>query len=308
MTHDGGVKYEVSVIIPVYNRPDTFFFSLESVLKQDYKKPYEIVIVDNYNDSEESPNLKIIKEKNPQNVVYYHNQENLGMYGNWNRGIQLASADYITYCHDDDIFLPNCLSRLMELQKEVGKKCILSRYNRIDEKGNYISKYRYPHKGFVFLKEKDHYEYTLYNQFIASMGFGVGCLFNRRCMIELGGYNKAFYPSADYALQSSYTYYYGCVINNIPTFNYRVAKNESINTYKQFSEKDRLFRKQMIRKLKYPNCFLNRIILANYRTSTIYNAILWGKQDKTSLKQRIFSDRVLMYIASISNIFKGYGF
>ena len=50
--------------------------------------------------------------------MYYKNEKILGMLGNWNRGIELARAPFVTYCHDDDMLLPSALSRLMELQKK----------------------------------------------------------------------------------------------------------------------------------------------------------------------------------------------
>lgn len=296
----------VSILMPVYKRPDTFKESLKYALNQDFAQPYEIVVVDNYDGEDESPNLEIVRQSGAKNIMYYHNESNLGMYGNWNRGIELARADFITYCHDDDLLLPNCLKRLMELQKVTNNKCILSQFNRIDENGAYISTYDYPHIKRWFFKEKDHYEYTLYNQFISSMGFGVGCLFNRLCVLELGGYNKEYYPSADYAFQASYTYYYGCVINNVPTFNYRVAQNESLKVYKYFARTNTILRHYIAQKIKLPNFWLHRVRKAIYRMSYIAFEINWGGGDPSILKSISLSDKLIMKIANFSNRIKGY--
>ena len=228
------------------------------------------------------------------------------MLGNWNRGVQLASAEYVTFCHDDDVLLPNCLSRLLSLQKQNGNKCILSKYNIINENGDMIMSYEYPSKLLGIIKEKDSYSYSLYNQFMMSMGFGVGCLFNKKCMIELGGYNKSFYPSADYALQASYTHYYGCVINNIPTFNYRVATNESSNIWGKFADADLKIRKSIIKELHAPNCALRRIMLANDHLSRISFAKKWGGAGNDILRQKRLSDRVVMKVALMPNRLKAY--
>lgn len=297
---------KVSILMPVYKRPDTFKLSLESALNQDYNQPYEIVVVDNYDGEGESPNLKVVKETGAKNIMYYHNEKNLGMLGNWNRCIEMARADYLTYCHDDDILLANCLSRLMELQKVSGKKCILSAMNEIDDNGNIIRTCNYPDSKMGLLIERDHINYTLYDQFLFSRGFGVGCLFNRQCMLEIGGYNNVFYPSADYALQSSYTYYYGCVLNNIPIFNYRIAANESLNQYTKFAEVDKHFRKCMAQKINLPKWWLNRIIKANYNITTLLFAIKWGKESEEKLRNISLSDRIVMNIATMGQRIKMY--
>lgn len=296
----------VSILMPVYNRPETFSLSLSSAIKQEFDQPYEIVVVDNYDGKDKSPNLEIVKQAGATNVMYYRNESNLGMLGNWNRGIEMARAEYITFCHDDDILLPNCLSRLMDLQKRTGKKCILSSHNRIDANGNFISVYKFPHIKSFFFKEKGYYEYTLYNQFICSMGVGVGCLFNRNCLIDIGGYNKKYYPSADYALQVCYTYYYGCVINNIPTFNYREAINESKKIYRQFAEVDRILRQYMTEKINLPKWILNRIIISNYRISVVAFSIIWGGKEEPSQNKITLLDKLIMKFFSIPNKWKGY--
>lgn len=295
----------VSIIMPVYKRPDTFRISLLSAVNQSFHQPYEIVVVDNFDGDGESPNLNVVKSVSASNIMYYHNEKNLGMYGNWNRGIELARAEYITYCHDDDILLPNCLSRLMGLQQETGNKCILSRWNEINEKGEFTKEYKYPHKVLGVLKEKDHREYGLYDQFLASVGFGVGCLFNKKCMLEIGGYNKDYYPSADYALHSCYTFYYGCILNNIPTFNYRVALNESYLIFEKFAEKDRIIKIDITRKMHKPQYLLSQLNLSLYRTHLDAFRSIWG--GAKSNKSKII-DKIILKCVYLFNIAKGYTF
>lgn len=105
--------------MPVFNHPDYFRKSLSSAINQDYTDDYEIIVVDN-NDQTDGPtsNQVIVEEFRNPKVLYYKNEKNIGMFGNWNRGIELARASFVTYCHDDDMLLPSALSRLMELQKK----------------------------------------------------------------------------------------------------------------------------------------------------------------------------------------------
>jgi glycosyltransferase involved in cell wall biosynthesis len=297
----------ISVLMPVYQHPNYFKISLESVLQEDYQYEYEIVVVDN-NDLAEDVNLnqKIVMESRAKNIFYYRNEKNIGMYGNWNRCIELARAPFVTYCHDDDVLLPNALSRLMDLQKKTKDKAIFSAFNKIDKDGNIISNYIWKKRKLFFLKSRDCYNYTLFNQFNSSAGFGVGCLFNRSNLIEIGGYDAEFYPSADYALQAHYTYRFGSVYNNIPTFNYRIAENTSLSVYNQFVEKDKHFRECMSKKLHYPKFILNRIIAARYNTSKIYFAVMWGKEDKSLYSSIRFSDKLILKIINILLAFKKY--
>ena len=299
---------KVSIIMPVFNHPDYFRKSLSSTINQDYTGDYEIIVIDN-NDQTDGPtsNQLIVEEFKSPKVLYYKNEKNIGMLGNWNRGIELARAPFVTYCHDDDMLLPSALSRLMELQKETGDKAIFSAYNKMDDKetifssGEYISK-----RKWGMLVSCDYYPYTLFNQFISSAGFGVGCLFSRKCLLEIGGYDSEFYPSSDYAMQAHYTFRYGSVYNCIPTFNYRVVENESFSVYDKFVEVDRHFRNCMKKHISLPNFILNRIIKANYNISQINFAIIWGKENISLHENVRFGDKLIMYIVYKLALFRRY--
>ena len=268
---------KVAVVIPAYNRPDTLEIAIASALNQDYAGSYEIIVVDN-NQEEVSPNQRVVERLQSPKVLYYRNAENLGMYGNWNRGIELVRAPFFTYCHDDDQLLPGALSRLMALQARYGERMILSAFNVMDEKG-VITQYYGRYNNLRLLREKSDYRYRLFDIFLSSGGFGVGCLFNREHMLSLGGYDKEYYPSADYALQIAYVKRFGAAYNAVPTFNYRVAINESSTAYKQFTERDRFFRQCMKPYLHLPEKWIDRIIDAAYRIFTVEFAVSWGGQD-----------------------------
>lgn len=291
----------VTIIIPTYSHPEYFRMALISSVNQDFKDAYEIIVVDNNPESsEENKNAIIVSQIASKKVLYYRNNQNLGMYGNWNRGIELARAPFITFCHDDDVLLPSALTRLMELQKKTGNKAIFSSMNEIDKYGEV----RYNHQNkisrkFFFLQRRDWYNYTLFHQFIKSAGFGCGCLFSRECLIHIGGYNELYYPSADYALQILYTFKYGSIYNQIPTFNYRIAENESLSVYKQFIEADEGFRNIIKNKLLLPRFISNRIIKANKRISSICFAIRWGNAPRSLYNRIKLFDKIIMNMCTL---------
>lgn len=145
---------KISVIMPIYNNPAMFKEALLSVLNQKCKFEYEIVIVDNmpFNESKDEE-LKFVEHLNDYRILYFRNLDNIGMYGNWNRGIELARSEYVTYCHNDDILEPYALQRLYDLQKKYGKRLIASEFNLIDEKGKYIKKLD-PNRKIGFFSQK----------------------------------------------------------------------------------------------------------------------------------------------------------
>lgn len=302
----------VSIIIPCYNRPDYFKLSLLSALNQDCNFSYEIIVVDNNAQDVTFQNQVVVEECYSGNVFYYRNDQNIGAAGNWNRGIELARASYITFCHDDDLLLPNCLSLLMGIQRETGNKCILSAYNRIDKDGNYtfFKDALRRKKHISFLIEKPYYNYSLYDMFLSSKACnGVGCLYYRKYLLELGGFNNDFFPSFDYALHCSYTYYYGCVYNPLPTMSYRLAFGESLNCYSEFNKAGYYFRKCMMKKIHLPKFILSYISCALYNVYEIFDRNFFEKRIeplKPSLKDlfivrisTFFSQRIKPYKISL---------
>lgn len=297
----------ISVIMPVYKRPKYFKIALDSVLNQDFNSQYEIVVVDNNTDEGEiNENQRIVLEANSDKILYYRNDKNIGMYGNWNRGIELSRANHITYCHDDDIFLPTALSTLYRINSGKSDKAVFASSNKIDVNGDFISRVAIPQRKYGILKPRLKYAYSTFDVFIDSPGFGCGCLFSRKCMIEIGGYSEEFYPSADYALNAVYIVKFGAFYSKVPTFNYRIAENESLSVYQMFVDVDKHFRESMREHIALPNLILNRIILANYRTSKIRLAVVWGKKDRKEMKKEKISDKIIMKIIGIYQSLKRY--
>lgn len=296
----------ISIIMPIYNNPEMFKLALESARKQNADFNYEIVIVDNrpYDgllDDEE----KYVRKINDSRIKYYRNKENIGMYGNWNRGIELSRGQYVTFCHNDDLLKDNCLSRLKELSLKYGKKVVISVWDTIDEEGNYIEKLEPNQRKSVF-KQKPDFEYKKFDIFMNGAGFGVGCLFDRECLITLGGFNPDYYPSADYALFAKYIFEYGGAFNRIPTFCYRKAVNESYKTYMDFIERDKFFRQCMLEKMMLPKKIGNRIINANYNYGRERFSVKWGGKDHFQKQNVPRTDRVIVTLCNKLNAIRRY--
>ena len=88
----------LSIVIPTYKRVNGAISAIKSVLVNT-DIVYEIVVINN-DPLTDNAIEKFVKNKG-SNISYYINK-NLGMFGNWNKGISLAKGKYITILHDDD--------------------------------------------------------------------------------------------------------------------------------------------------------------------------------------------------------------
>ena len=90
---------KISVIIPVYNtNPEFLQKAINSVLNQTYKNIEVIIVNDGSTDNNTLNFLKTLDNKNI-NII---NQENKGLGGARNTGINSATGDYIGFLDADD--------------------------------------------------------------------------------------------------------------------------------------------------------------------------------------------------------------
>lgn len=245
---------KISVVIPTYKRADLLKTTLESAIGQKGFTDYEIVIVDNEFADEEktSDTHKLIQKYNDKKILYYQNAENLGMTGNWNRGIELASGQYITILHDDDWLEPEFLKYVNK--KLDGNKLILMKPAIRDYRKEFSfaqkawKKFKYLIRGIAdclfpksYLNIKDYY--------LRNPSYGtLGMVFKREELLNLGGYDEEMYPVMDYWLHAQYCDKFGAVIYKIRKLcNYRISKNESFNVAGQFADKMHLCRKKILK-------------------------------------------------------------
>ena len=79
------------------------------------------------------PSFKIFQDRiTSYNVCYtkllrYKNEKNLGIYGNWNRCLQLARGKWYTMLHDDDLLSNNFLKEMMGVLNKNPKISCLNR-------------------------------------------------------------------------------------------------------------------------------------------------------------------------------------
>lgn len=289
----------ITIAIPTYKRPKLLKKALDSAVNQLEFNNYEIIIVDNDDDDFQNKNETqiLIESYKKDNIFYYKNKINIGMYGNWNRCIELSRGKYITILNDDDWLEKNFLK---ETTRELeGEKAIYVDYKTVDFRdiGNNKS---------VFLK-KIVYSFfkvskiTLFDMFLENKSAGsLGIIFKRDALISLGGYNEDFFPSSDYYYHSFYINKYGAkqVLKTLAY--YRIHENESakLETLKKWSTIDELLHKEISKFLNINSKILEFLIKETNKEKKNFLIDQWNYNIKKS--------RVSWFYIVLKKIYKVY--
>lgn len=102
----------VSIALATYNGEKYISEQLDSILNQSYSD-FEVIICD---DCSKDSTRKIIKDYSIRDsrIHLYENEINLGFKKNFIKCIGLCKGEYIAFCDQDDVWLPNHLSVLCE--------------------------------------------------------------------------------------------------------------------------------------------------------------------------------------------------
>ena len=105
----------VSVCIPTYNGSLFLRECLDSVLNQTFQD-IEVVVVD---DVSTDDTVSIVEEymRSDKRVRLFVNKKNLGLVQNWNRCVDLAKGEWVKFVFQDDIIMPSCISRMLEVSR-----------------------------------------------------------------------------------------------------------------------------------------------------------------------------------------------
>ena len=127
-------KVKFSIVVPLYNTPSLYLHQLiDSVRSQTYTN-WELCFADGSTNS----SVKIICNKYMQKdsrIIYKKLKENLGIAGNSNEAIKMATGDYLVFCDHDDIISLNALYENAVAIKETNADVIYSDEDHIDHVG-----------------------------------------------------------------------------------------------------------------------------------------------------------------------------
>lgn len=104
---------KVSVLIPSYNYAHYLQEAIDSVLTQTFED-FELIIVDNCSTDNTEELVMEYLQKN-RRIQYFKNEENIGMYRNYNQALLLAKGEYIKFLNADDKFEPTLLEKFVNI-------------------------------------------------------------------------------------------------------------------------------------------------------------------------------------------------
>ena len=226
----------VSIAIPTYKRPDLLKRALDSALAQEGVSNYEIIITDNEEESETGTENLIRSYNNPK-ILYYRNEKNIGMTGNWNRGIELSRGKWYTMLHDDDVLDNNFLKEMLfVLEKNPNISLLKATHDHLDQRESMEDKnknesYSIKNETRKFLGSltKKIRKFTVIDYIIGNpIGGPVGIMMEREKAVALGGFAERSFPAPDYVFFTRYCINYNTYFYNKKLCYYGILRNESM--------------------------------------------------------------------------------
>ena len=208
---------KVSVLLPVYNTPETYLREcMESVLAQSFTD-FELIVV---NDASTDTNVeRVVKSYDDVRIRYYVNEKNLGISETRNRLIELAQGEYLAVHDHDDVSEPERFAKQVAYLDEHPDIGVLGTAHIEIPKNKVV-----PHP----LTNEEIEERLMYDCPLIHPSV----MMRKNVLIETGvRYDKDFFPTEDYNL---YLRLIGKTrFANLPDVLFKYRKHESNTTSKE---------------------------------------------------------------------------
>lgn len=112
---------KLTVVIPTRERADTLFYTLQTVIEQEYEN-LEIIVSDNAS----LDDTKMVVEKFfDHRLKYINTSKRVGMSENWEFALQHVTGDFVMYLGDDDGLLPNACTDVASILNFTKAKALI---------------------------------------------------------------------------------------------------------------------------------------------------------------------------------------
>lgn len=231
---------KVTILLTCYNHVKYIPVALESIRSQTFTD-YDIIALD---DGSTDGTREWLSEQTGIKVVF--NEQNLGTYGTLNKGLDMATGEYVAVFNDDDVWMPT------KLEKQVALLDNNPRVGLVHTEGEFIDG-----EGKVFEGEPLGFKFPRFetgdilldlvyeNKIIAS-----AALFRRKIVEEIGGFNEMYFGSGDWEMwfRIAERYDVGCV--NEKLSQYRVHGANASHKLEKIWRDDERLRDWMIPRLE----------------------------------------------------------
>jgi glycosyltransferase involved in cell wall biosynthesis len=176
------IKYKpkVTIITSVLNDALNLKNAIQSIREQDYNNLEYIVIDGGSTDN----TLKVIIE-NTDIITNWISEKDNGIYSAWNKGLKIATGDWICFLGADDILMPNVISILINK--------LLEENREID----YISGRTDLFRNNIYIKTTGGpFEWRIFRKYLCT-GHNAA-LHNKLLYLKNGFYDESFKSAADY--------------------------------------------------------------------------------------------------------------
>lgn len=246
-----GMKYEVTIGIPVFNAEMHIRYMMDSVLNQTFQN-IEFLICD---DCGTDTSMDIVREyqnnhSRGKDIRIVRQPQNMGVGESRNRIVREAKGDYLYFLDADDIISPNAIELLYMHAKKYDAEVVYGSYQRIEEIDEHIRKTDICYPTIQFLKE---FEFA--NRVYSEYGFLQGTTWNILICLELFRKCQLCYKRINYledytltidlptyvnrvVMLSDITYFYYCRAGSLSNYQKRscIRKDEIIETIKALEE------------------------------------------------------------------------
>ena len=132
----------VSVIIPCYNAEKTIEKALDSIINQTYRN-LEIITIDD-GSTDRTPGILNSYSARDKRVKVVRNERNIKLIETLNKGIGLASGEYIVRMDADDIAVPERIEKEFHFLKEGNYDLVSGGIKFFRDEIKTVSKIYYP--------------------------------------------------------------------------------------------------------------------------------------------------------------------
>lgn len=278
----------VSIIIPLYNKENAIFNTVQSVLKQTVTD-FELIVV---NDGSTDNSLEVVKSIKDERIQIY-SKKNGGVSSARNFGANKAATPWLLFLDADDRLRPNCIETLLNLGTEYPKAHILTG-NHVSIKSNGDEEICciYKTKHYIKHPKKDFWEWNFMPRTGAS-------IYSREKFMEAGGFDERISIFED--LELDLKFMNSCIYAYTPEIVY-----EHYCEYAELSIKPKPLNKYFPYYIEINNqSFLEKLMLYSVTLATYYKFKKWNDIESCNyLRSKILSKHKYLYI--IHQIYSKY--
>lgn len=242
----------VSICIPTYNGAEFLQQALDSIQAQTYSN-MEVVVSD---DASQDATMAIVHQFEQQTNFSVHTLAHSpnGIGANWNHSIRAAKGKYIKFLFQDDVLLPDCVTKmvaLMESRPEVGliasKREFIVEGRPSNEIKKWIANYGNLQRQFegeesITLITKALFgREDFYSSPLNKIGEPPTTMFRKAILEEVGFFQEDLKQILDYVFYYRVLKKYPILIINTPLVHFRIHKQQAtnVNRHQKISDYER---------------------------------------------------------------------